>query len=236
MYKQLFFCGAIFLLSCEKDRLDESASAQIAVVHASTSMGEAELGFGGSNTLNLDFEQISGDPDNMYNTVGAGIQTFNLRNATGTFIENNLSYFTPGTKNSLFLYDTISPQLERKPALFKIVDPVRSSVDSGWVRFIHFATGIDSISAQLINDTDTLVVAVDWRQPALYSNSNVLATFRGPLKAGTYRLEFFDKNKDFFYGLSEVEITGGKSATIFSYGAYNPVAQEKMRCKQVFNN
>jgi hypothetical protein len=152
-----FYVFPIFLLnsSCNKSSGVNKNKAFVTVAHVAPGFSNLDVLYNGASILGdtgLDYNEISGTPENPYVEATAGVRLLQITGISDTILQGNTA-FQQGLHYSVFLYDTLKNDSLKMFILQDNLQLYRDTIT--YVRFMNFSPG-PALNVVLAGKYDTI--------------------------------------------------------------------------------
>ncbi len=196
LYIRIYLVIMVFLYACTKsnDSPDEAATyifsahfAPGAGLISGTVASQDLVGAG------INYGQINGGNEAKFEKIGSGVEKMQWIHRNQVFLEGNVS-FREGEFYSLIFADEST---NSNPSWYWIKEDTTTIDSMASMRWLPLVPNNDSLSAVLINQTDTVVLAVNrfFDRSFLNRPEPLSAPFQIRTKPGTYRVDVYKGNQ-----------------------------------------
>jgi hypothetical protein len=155
--KRFAFCagGLLLNLSCNKSSGVNKNKAFVTICHVAPGFSGLDVFYNRTSILGdtgLDYNEISGTPDNPYVEATAGVRLLQIAQGGDTVLQGNTA-LQLGLHYSIFLYDTLRNDSLKMFILQDNLQPYRDTMT--YVRFINFSPD-SALNLVLASNRDTI--------------------------------------------------------------------------------
>jgi hypothetical protein len=196
IYIRIYLVIMVFLYACTKSNdASDDASTYIFAAHYAPGAGlisgtvanQPLVGAG------INYGQVTGGNEPKFERIGSGVEKMEWMHQNKAFLDGNVS-FGRGEYYSFIFADETS---NNNPSWYWIKEDTTTIDSMASMRWLPLVPNNDTLSAVLINSTDTIVVAVNrfFDRSFLNRPEPLSAPFQIRTKPGTYRVEVYKNNR-----------------------------------------